>query len=880
MALTRATWKRLEPWVDQALELTPTQRQQWLSQLSVDSPELASELSVLLGSGAADDEPPLLRDLPEPGLVGVEIGAYRLERELGRGGMGSVWFGRRSDGRFDGFAAIKLLHLSAMDAAGLARFKREASALARLTHSGIAKLLDAGVSRTGQPFLVLEYVDGEPIDAFADARRLGRAERLQLFLQVLAAVQHAHAHLIVHRDIKPSNILITADGTAKLLDFGIARLLGGDERATLTRERSPFTPLFAAPEQISGNDLSTATDVYALGVLLYLLLSGRHPTAQNLSNPLDCVRSILEVEPSPLGLGDLDAILGKALRKVPADRYQTVAALADDLGRYVRHEPVVARAQPLWYRAGRFARRHRLVLGLGAIAAGSLLASTVTSLLSLREAERQRDKALREGRRADAQVEFQNLMLSSAGERCVTMRQILDSGRQLIEHQHAGQEDVLAQLLLQLSHGYAQFYELDVRAELLARAEALALAGQAHDLLPEIRCEQADNLRSRGRYKEARRAFEDTRRLLSADADPVQRAACLAREAALGSETGEPPNSAEAAREALRLLEGAGKQRTLRYFDTRAELAEALKAEHRDREAVAVYRQAIAEMLESGLRATSELSVMQHNLALLLFRLGQTAESEAMLRDGLDQARAANPGGKQNWQPLIHFAEAALVQGDAGAAFESFRATVDQAVAENNLYWEGRGSYGLARAAVALSRTSEAERASARLAQIIDQYPHVLDTDDVVPDVDVVQGLILKASGDWAGALQRFESSLSRHGFRAGKKKRRLMPIVVLAAEAALGAGSPGSAKDYAREALGVARVDDLAEAESTFVGQALALEGRAWLAQGNRDEALLALRKALVALRAGAGPSHPATLEVDSLLGAHSPAGASAPGH
>jgi serine/threonine protein kinase len=361
-AIDRVSWKELEPLLDQALDLGREERSRWLAELSARSPALASLLQSLLDSKDEVERLGFLTAVPEVSLAGLELGAYKLVRPLGQGGMGTVWLATRSDGRFEGFAAVKLLNLALLSAAGRERFRREGSVVASLTHPGIARLLDAGVNATGQPFLVLEYVDGLPIDDFAREHRLTVDERVRLFLQVLAAVGHAHAHLVVHRDLKPSNILVTAEGVVKLLDFGIAKLLDGEsggDRSALTLEGGRvLTPRYAAPEQVRDEPLTTATDVYALGVLLYLLLSGRHPTAGD-GSPTGEVRALLEVEPARLDLGDLDNILGKALRKVPAERYQTVAAFSQDLERYLRNEPVSARPHSAAYRIGKFIQRNR-----------------------------------------------------------------------------------------------------------------------------------------------------------------------------------------------------------------------------------------------------------------------------------------------------------------------------------------------------------------------------------------------------------------------------------------------------------------------------------------------------------------------------------------
>ncbi|MFN5048463.1 protein kinase domain-containing protein [Roseateles sp.] len=347
--------------------------------------------------------------------------ALALGGQIGHGGMGSVWLARRTDGRFEGLVAIKFLTTGLLGQGDAARFAREGQILARLTHPHIARLIDAGVAQDGlQPYLVLEYVeDGLPIDRFCESRQLDTAQRITLFLDVLAAVAHAHNRLILHRDLKPGNILVDRQGQVKLLDFGIAKLLGdptqalgGAEATELTRQAGrAFTPQFAAPEQVQGGEVSTATDVYALGVLLYLLLSGgKHPTAgatRAEAQALDRLRAVVEEEPKRLSdqlrsqgearrarelRGDLDTICAKALKKRPSERYENAAALADDLRRWLQHEPLAARPDSRLYVLGRFLRRHRLAVGAGALTTVALLGLTGLSVLQAQrasEAERQ-----------------------------------------------------------------------------------------------------------------------------------------------------------------------------------------------------------------------------------------------------------------------------------------------------------------------------------------------------------------------------------------------------------------------------------------------------------------------------------------------------------
>jgi len=384
-------WKTVSRLLDAALDVPPAERGAWLDRLdpreAVHRGALEELLEALgraeaagfLGSPAALDAVPQFVAVPSF-QRGVEIGPYRLEREIGRGGMGTVWLAERSDGRFERRVAVKFLSMALTGRTGLERFRREGRILGGLLHPQIAELVDAGVTEAGHPYLVLEYVDGEPIDAYCRRRNLDLHARVRLFLDVLAAVAHAHANLIVHRDIKPSNVLVRTDGQVKLLDFGIAKLMVPDEPAdaALTSEALALTPLYAAPEQLRGEAVTAATDLYALGVLLYQLLAGQHPAGPGPHSPAELMRAIVETEPprpsDAAGIpdklrrqlrGDLDTIVLRALKKDPGERYASVTALEEDLRRYLQCEPIRARPDTLLYRTGKFVARNRLaVLGV------------------------------------------------------------------------------------------------------------------------------------------------------------------------------------------------------------------------------------------------------------------------------------------------------------------------------------------------------------------------------------------------------------------------------------------------------------------------------------------------------------------------------------
>jgi serine/threonine protein kinase len=427
--MTPERWQQLKSVLEPAMELAPERRADFLDEACAGDLELREEVESFLEYETASDDllenpifSPVLQEIAEEmheDFAGRQIGKYRILREIGAGGMGMVFLAERADGEFEQQVAVKLLRRSFFDSSAKQRFQQERQILARLHHPFIAGLIDGGTTEENTPFLVMEYVEGTSITRYADEKNLSLNERLDLFRKVCEAVSFAHRNLIVHRDLKPDNILIGEDGTPKLLDFGIAKLMSATEiKATITRHQ-PLTPEYAAPEQITGAAITTATDIYALGVILYELIARQRPFSRtDKSGSQNLLRSISEKEPPrpssviksrksesfdpkfkiqnpKLLKGDLDNIVLKALRKAPERRYKSVELFAEDVRRHLAGLPVSARADTFFYRAEKFVARNPLAVAALAVAFSSMLAGLFVSAYQTKVAREEREKAER-----------------------------------------------------------------------------------------------------------------------------------------------------------------------------------------------------------------------------------------------------------------------------------------------------------------------------------------------------------------------------------------------------------------------------------------------------------------------------------------------------
>lgn len=640
-------WARVEALFFEALNRAPDAPRTWLrSQQQVDA-GLRSKVDALL---AAHEE---AGDLFESAIgvaahdsfasagasvLSQRIGAYTLIRELGHGGMGSVYLAERADEQFSHQVAIKLVQQQLPSPYLIERFKAERQILARLAHPNIARLLDGGATAQGSPYIVMEYIEGTPVDRYCDDQQLSLRGRLALFRKVCDAVHYAHQRLVVHRDLKPANILITVDGEPKLLDFGIAKLLqedmAGTPELTLTGA-SLLTPAYASPEQIRGDPVTVASDVYALGVLLYRLLSGQAPYALDSCRPAEVEQLICRTQPprpsqqvidGPVTgspgterwaaqrlrrslQGELDNIVLMALRKEPERRYGSVQALAEDLDNYVAGRPVAAQPDTFAYRCGKFVRRNRLAVAATAtvvlLSAGFAVISAVQAqrIAAQRDAAQlARSAAVQEQRRAEVVSRFLVELFTSndpeqAQGRDITVRELLDAGASRVRRELADQPALAARLLDTMGGVYLSLGLGEQAEPLLRDANALLDTSNA-PATPAL----AANVLHLGELAYARDELEKARALF------------------------------ERAGELHLAVHGDPSEKTARALD---QLGNVLRSGGDYRAAEVHYRRALHMRQTAPDRSPGSAAHSQHNLAATLNALGQYDEAEVLAREAI-----------------------------------------------------------------------------------------------------------------------------------------------------------------------------------------------------------------------------------------------------
>ena len=684
-------WSRVKRLFETALEKPPTERAAYLEGLSALDPELREEVERLLG---ADRDDSFLQELPVPdreqtgptvvygkdvGAPGTHVGPYRLLREIGRGGMGTVHLAVRDDDEYKKRVAVKLLR-KGMDSDDIVRrFRSERQILAGLEHACIAKLYDGGTTEQGSPYFVMELVEGRPLDEYCDSHRLSIHERLELFRKVCAAVQVAHQNLVVHRDLKPSNILVTAAGEPKLLDFGIAKLLNPELSAT-TMDPTRFqaglmTPAYASPEQVRGDPITTTSDVYSLGVVLYELLTGHRPYQIASHSLTELTRVVCETEPTrPSQMierqeetsesdgtskkltpqtvsrargdsveklrrrlsGDLDNIVMMALRKEPQRRYTSVEQLSEDIRRHLEGRPVRARKATLVYRGSKFARRHRASVAAALLFTVSVLGFTVVTA-------RARARAEREAAKAQVISDFMQKTLAAADPfsgvgREVTVVEALGKAVQELESSFSNEAEVRAAIQRTIGKTYLELGRFEEAEPLLVSALATRreLFGEAHPDVADSLQDLAYLKLDQSEYAEAGRLYREALRMHRELPDQESQVAVdLNGLAMVLFEMGDFESAEPLQREALELRRELDGEEGRLFSTVLNDLAIILEAKGEFEEAEDLYRRSLAIDRKLYGDEHPDVATTANNLGLLLADAKGSEAAEPLFREAL-----------------------------------------------------------------------------------------------------------------------------------------------------------------------------------------------------------------------------------------------------
>jgi serine/threonine-protein kinase len=890
-----ADWAKLNRLLDEALDLSPEERGRWLESLPSEHAALKPRLLTLLAR-AAQEEAPALRTLPKlevpsteadrgetPGSAGESIGPYSLVRLLAEGGMGAVWLAERTDGLLSRPVALKLPRVAWSRPGAADRMARERDILASLDHAHIARLYDAGLGSDGRPYLALEYVEGRPIDEFAREERLDRRARLRLFLQVAEAVAHAHARLVVHRDLKPSNILVTSDGQVRLLDFGIAKLLeqGQAVETELTRSSGrALTPAYASPEQIEGKPLSVASDVYSLGVVLYELLTEARPYRPERDSPAALEEAILRSDPArPSQIpkdprlaralrGDLDTIVLKALKKKPEERYSTMNAFADDVERYLRGRPVLARPDRAWYRVRKFVGRNKLAVGAAAAVLLAIAGGGAGAFWQAVEANRQRDAALQQQRRAAAHSDFMAVLLQDAGrgDQALKPTELLDRGVSMLERQTAMDDSVAAFMWYELSRSYMMFQQIGRALELLDRSAAGARRIEDDNLLAASECSAAWALAQRDRAA-AEARFTAGQQTLAGTAAPATyaQADCVRAQALLLHASGQTGLAIETLEQGRARFAGDSATRSWQTDVLSTELSRLYRETDRFKESLALSERALRAVRDAGRSGSLTELFALGDYARALCGLGEYVACAEVQREALawieqtDLKRLPPQFIRQNAGVTF------LRLGEPQRALELADADLDLGQQSGNVFLVGVCQLLASRALLDLGQPAEALR---RL-----ELGHSIWSADpksyarMLQEAAIHRADIQFRAGDLAGARASIQDLLNRVGYPQATSAPGIARPLLLAARIELGLGDAAAAEKLAADALQVWSKLARTETSSGDVGLAALLHAQALNELDRKTEAIHDAERALESLRNGVGAAHSDTAKAQELL-------------
>jgi eukaryotic-like serine/threonine-protein kinase len=886
--LSPAQRARVDALLDDMFDLPEAERIANLRARRVEDSAVLAEVESLLRSASASGgflstppKPPA-EDLIPDATLGLRLGAWRITRLLGRGGMGEVYEAIRADGNFEQRVAIKLLQRDA--AAQMERFQAERQILARLEHPGIARLYDGGVTEDGRPFMTMEFVEGRPITEYCQAAHASFEQRLALFVQVCDAVAYAHRNLVVHRDLKPSNILVTPNGAVKLLDFGIAKLLDAQRARVTQAKATPMTPICAAPEQLTGGAITTATDVYALGLLLFELLSGAHPWMGSDTPVLQAMRTVLQRPAPSLSRtaetqlnppvaarqlrGDLDAIVSKALRKEPADRYATVEAIKLDVERASRGEPVAAREGARLYVISRTLRRYRWAAAAVMAVILSLAAGLAAAAWQAEKAAQERDVARRDASREEA-VRYNltglfRAAISDQGSKTTTAKGMIDSSAQRVLKEYRDQPLLAGQVVLTLADLYGALEDVNGGASLLegflaqadTKADPFAVADARQKLanmeLLRGHADRADILLGQAEdfWRTAPRQYAE------------ERLEGLVIRARVQRTRGDVEGAIATTRDAIAqriALSGHDNRETAVLLNS---LAITLGTVNRVPEALKAYYETTAIYRSLGLGDGIDAQIIVANTGTLEMRAGHLRDAESLLKSSVERERALAGDSAAVAAAMSYYGRILNITNRNEAAISVLRESVDMAGR-----YAGPDSPVAIQARTFLGETLLAagnQQAASTLIELRQAaLAHYGAAHPLTLRAEIATALLAASQGNNQAAEQQFaDAAAGLRKLGAQSAQNLAMALEGLGSvDSTLGRNTESVA--LLREAVAIReRVpDDIwerAEA-SERLGEALAKSGSA--------EAPALLKKASIELESQLGADHPQTLRAKTAL-------------
>ena len=881
---------RINALLEAALALPENERDQWLRTLPPEQQPFVPLLGALLARASIETDDFMQQPVAlsadavldhdvAADQAGDEVGPYRLIRELGAGGMATVWLAERADGVLLRQVALKLPHTGW--AMGLAqRMARERDILGALQHPGIARLYDAGVTASGRPWMAMECVVGEPIDAHCLQNQLDVPQRLRLFLQIADAVAHAHARLIVHRDLKPSNILVTPEGDVRLLDFGVAKLLEDD--ASLSPNLTQLmgravTPDYASPEQVACKPVTVATDVYSLGVVLYELLTGQRPYQLGRPSAAALEEAILSAD-VPLAStrvagdhklarqlrGDLDTVLAKALKKTPEERYPSVESFAADVQRHLDGEPVLVRPDSRWYRASKFMHRHALPLGAAVAVVLALGMGLSAAVWQAHEAMHQSAIARARAQQAQASTDFTLMVLSEGmrADQALTLDQLMQRSEVMAEHEFSGNPTERAVAADTVADWLVTNDQFDRAQQLLTRTLERLSSGVEPTVLHNLRCQRAVSRLDLGQTDVAIRELDEV--IAAAANDPESSWYCLQRRTTVALRLNDAANALRFSREALRQFDRAGNTSGLRRAYLVANQAYAQVLNGAPAQASLTYRAAV-DLLAGAGRAESTLGASVYNdWAIALWSAGDPRAALEQLDHGMAIIERRSPTGDASASFYGNRAQALRALDRDDEAMAGFERMQRLSKKDNNPSFEVYALAGQALVAAKLKRLDDARQRVGDAEALLRQSALPAEGAPALW-LRIAQAAVFRGEGRLSEADQALAEVEATYAKRQAKTGV-VAEVGIARSEIALALGQNDAARSRAEQALAVARKGQGDLPQSFLTGRALLALTRSDLALGAPAPAREACRQAIEQLQPTLGAAHPVTQEAQQL--------------